>query len=36
MSYMYFVVTYLYESFCGLITSVGEERSNFSAIVFMQ
>ena len=31
----YSIVSYLYVSFSGLITSVGEERAYFSAIVYM-
>ena len=33
MSYFVFNVRYLYGSFSGLITSVGEERTHFSSIV---
>ena len=32
---LYSFVGYLYESGSGLITSVGEERTNVSAIVFL-
>ena len=31
----YSIVSYLYVSFSGLITSVGEERANFSALVYL-
>ena len=34
MSYLYFVV-YLYVNGSGLITSVGEERPNLSAVVYL-
>ena len=32
MAWLLFFVSYLYVSFSGLFTSVGEERANFSAI----
>ena len=32
---LYSIVSYLFVSFIGLITSVGEERANFSAIVYL-
>ena len=35
MSYFVFIVNDLYLSFSGLITSVWEERANFSAIVYL-
>ena len=31
---LYFIVSYLYVSYNGLITSAGEERANLSAIVY--
>ena len=31
----YYIVSYSYVSFSGLISSVGEERANFSAIVYL-
>ena len=35
MSFLYSSVGYLYESGSGLITLVGEERANMSAIVYL-
>ena len=35
MSYLYSIVGYLYVSGSGSITSVGEERANLSAIVYL-
>ena len=35
MSYFAFFVAYLEVSFIGSITSVGEERANLSAIVYL-
>ena len=35
MSYLYYFVVYLYVSRSGSITSVGEERANFSAVVYL-
>ena len=32
---LYFIVSYLYESCSRSITSVGEERANFSAIDYL-
>ena len=33
MSYLYSIVSYLYVSCSGLITSVGKKRANLSAII---
>ena len=33
--FSYSIVSYLYVSFSGLITSVEEERANFSTIVYL-
>ena len=35
MACSHFIVSYLYVSFSGMITSVGEERANISAIVYL-
>ena len=35
MSYLYFIDSYLYVSCSRSITSVGEERANLSAIVYL-
>ena len=35
MSYLYYFVFYLYVSGSGSITSVGEERANLSAVVYL-
>ena len=35
MAYSHSIVSYLYVSFSGMITSVGEERANISAIVYL-
>ena len=35
MSYFVFFVVYLYVSRSGSITSVGEERANLSAVVYL-
>ena len=33
--HLYFCVVYLYISGCGSITSVGKERANLSAVVYL-
>ena len=35
MSYFYSFVVYLYVNGCRSITSVGEERANLSAVVYL-
>ena len=35
MSYLYSIVSYLYVSCRGVITSDGEKRANLSAIVYL-
>ena len=35
MSYLYSFVVYLYVSRSGSITSVGEDRANLSAVVYL-
>ena len=35
MSYLYSFVVYLYANGSGLIASVGEERANLSAVVYL-
>ena len=35
MSYLYSFVVYLYVNGSGLITSVGEERANLFAVVYL-
>ena len=35
MSFLYFIVSYLYVSCRGSMTSVGKERANLSTIVYL-
>ena len=35
MSYLYSIVSYLYVSCSGSITSVGEERASLSAVIYL-